>query len=325
MEEIDGARINQMNYREAMARPKHYAETTFEINCRCYAKHIRTDRETLAAHVEDTAAPLQERFAAGNILALIGDPRITCDDPLMLYVPGGTFTMGSDPRAVQGTVERYRKFGVLAAWVEKETPSFSARVAPFKIAKYLVTNEEFRLYLLDTKSQFVPTSWHLGRYPEHHANHPVYSVTPDIADDYANWLSGKTGRNFRLPTEAEWEFAAGAARNREFPWGDEPLDQVCNTAELCLVSTTPVGMFPEGNSPYGLADAAGNVEELVADIYAPYPGGRFVSDDIARRDPEYRMTRGGGFTRFKDLARCKRRHGYFDSCLYPVGFRLCED
>lgn len=325
MDAIDGTRINLMDARQAMARPAHYVGSTFELNHDCYAEHIATDPATLAALVEDTGVPLQRRFAAGTILALIGDPRIACDDPSMRHIPGGPFMMGSDPGDVPRIAGQYRQFGVLESWIRKETPRFSTHVGPFRIGKYLVTNQEFRSYLLDTKSEFIPTSWNFGRYPEHLANHPVYSVTPAIADDYARWLSRRTGRRFRLPTEAEWEFAAGAARDREFPWGDEFREHVCNTAELNLLSSSPVGMFPEGNSPFGLADVAGNVEELVADVYAPYPAGTFVHDDIARRDPEYRMTRGGGFTRFRDLARCRRRHGYIDSHLYAVGFRLCED
>jgi formylglycine-generating enzyme required for sulfatase activity len=67
---------------------------------------------------------------------------------------------------------------------------------------------------------------------------------------------------------------------------------------------------------------AGNVEEYVADEYRPYPGGPFVEDHLVESHGTYRVSRGGSFARFGDLARTRRRHGAFPSPLYPVGFRL---
>jgi formylglycine-generating enzyme required for sulfatase activity len=69
---------------------------------------------------------------------------------------------------------------------------------------------------------------------------------------------------------------------------------------------------------------AGNVEEYVADDYAPYPGAARVEDDLSRARGRYRVARGGGFTRYRDLARCKRRHGRFPKAIYVMGFRLAE-
>jgi formylglycine-generating enzyme required for sulfatase activity len=89
--------------------------------------------------------------------------------------------------------------------------------------------------------------------------------------------------------------------------------------------STPVGTFPNGRSPYGIDDMAGNVEEYVADTYAPYPGGKLVQDDLSTvLGGEYRVTRGGSFARFRDLARCRRRHGPYNRSIYVVGFRIVE-
>jgi formylglycine-generating enzyme required for sulfatase activity len=325
MQPIEGARINEMDHRAAMARPAHFQPARFECNRASYARFLGTGVERLAELVEDPGVSLKDRYAVGNLLALRGDPRVESESPAMIALPGGSFTMGTDPAAVPALADRYREIGVLSAWLEKETPGHVRTLPPFRIAKYPVTNLQYRAFLLDTGHPFLPTSWRFGRFPEHRANHPVYSVGPAGADAYAAWLSQRTGRAFRLPSEAEWEYAAGGAHGFEFPWGDTFRGEACNTLELGVLASTPVGMFPEGNAPAGPADLAGNVEELVQDAYRPYPGGTTVEDDIWRHDPGYRMTRGGGFTRFADLARRRRRHGYIASELYAIGFRLCED
>ena len=84
-------------------------------------------------------------------------------------------------------------------------------------------------------------------------------------------------------------------------------------------------MFAAGNSPFGVADLAGNVEEYVADDYAPYPGGSVVDDHLQQIHGRYRVARGGCFARFRDLARTRRRHGHNPrSPAYAMGFRLAE-
>jgi formylglycine-generating enzyme required for sulfatase activity len=95
--------------------------------------------------------------------------------------------------------------------------------------------------------------------------------------------------------------------------------------ELGLLSTTPVGSFPEGASPFGVLDMAGTVEEYVSTHYHAYPGGDLVEDDLFKAVGCYRIARGGAFNRFSDLARCGRRHGPYPKSLYAIGFRLAED
>ncbi|MGH3866695.1 MAG: formylglycine-generating enzyme family protein [Pseudonocardiaceae bacterium] len=102
------------------------------------------------------------------------------------------------------------------------------------------------------------------------------------------------------------------------------LDDHANTVENGPLRTTPVGTYPAGRSPFGLEDVAGTVEEYTAEDYRPYPGGEHVIDDLATRGDSYRVTRGGSFTRYGDLARCARRHGWYPRDLYAVGFRLAE-
>ena len=97
-----------------------------------------------------------------------------------------------------------------------------------------------------------------------------------------------------------------------------------NTVEAGPLDTTPIGIYPAGSSPFGVQDMAGNIEEFVANDYHPYPRGVPVEDDLSRAHGSYRVARGGSFTRFGDLARCSRRHGFYGRAYYAIGFRLAE-
>jgi len=280
----------------------------------------------LAGLIEDVRAQLDRRRVAGLLLGLGRDPRIHVDSPVMIDVPEGVVHRGTSPDAVAAVIARWGQVGVRAEWILKETPASAVPMVGFRIGKYPVTNLEWREFCLDAgDGAALPTSWPLGVYPVGRSNHPVSSVDEGAADAYARWLSTKTGRRFRLPTEFEWEYAARGSDTREFPWGDDWRPDLCNTVEGGPLDTTPVGLYPGGASAWGVLDMAGNVEEYVADEYRAYPGGETVADDLAATWGSYRVTRGGSCTRFGDLARCARRHGRYPGSLYPVGLRLAED
>lgn len=278
----------------------------------------------LADLVGCASEPLGRRLAAGALLGLLGDPRIDPDDPVMVDVPGGTSTIGLDVMQVTGVVQAWRHVGVRHDWIAKECPRHDVSIGAFRLMRYPVTNLEYRGFLRATGLPELPSSWPFGVYPSHAANHPVWTVTASAADAYARWLGARTGRSFRLPTEAEWEYAASGGDGRAYPWGPSFDAERANTVERGPLTTTPVGAYPTGRSPFGLDDMAGNVEEYVADDYAPYPGADGVLDDLARSRGRYRVARGGSFARYGDLARCSRRHGAFDKPIYAVGLRLAE-
>jgi formylglycine-generating enzyme required for sulfatase activity len=240
----------------------------------------------------------------------------------MQSIPAGRARIGLEAELVDEVHRLYAELGVLRAWIEKESPSFLVDLARYRVGLH-PAQPRVRGLLEETRHPELPTSWTFGRFPEDRSNHPVYSVTPAAAGAYVAWLAERTGRAFRLPTEAEWEHAAAGDERREFPWGDSFADDRANTLEAGLLTTTPVGIFPRGASPFGVLDMAGNVEEYVAEDYAPYPDGTRVADDLASAGA-YRITRGGSFTRSRDLARCKRRHGYYPKPIYAMGFRLAE-
>jgi len=176
----------------------------------------------------------------------------------------------------------------------------------YEIGKYPVTNFEYRAFVQDTGHE-PPRHWEGDQYPPELGDHPAVNVTWHDAAAYCEWLSEKTGRPYRLPTEAEWEKAARGADGRQFPWGDEWDASKCNTAEGGPGTTTPVGQYsPDGDSPYGVADMAGNVWEWCADWFQAYQGNVFPDADYGET---YRVLRGGSWDNLQDLARCAARHG----------------
>ena len=122
---------------------------------------------------------------------------------------------------------------------------------------------------------------------------------------YAAWLAWVTGRPYRLPTEAEWEWAARRNMCR-YPWGDDWDPARCNSSESRLGQPSPVGVYPHGATPDGLHELAGNVYEWTATLYKPY---RYAPDD-GREDPladGIRSARGGSWYVGRTNVRCAYR------------------
>lgn len=322
---INGDEINELSSREAMGLPNSFSDSLVDdIQAEIVALSSKPD-EALCALIESRYHEKAIRYAAGAILSLRGDPRINTFSPDMQYIPGAVTVLGLDPDKVDDIVEQYRSYGVLREWIMKECPQYKANIPSFKIGKYCVTNQEYRDFLRDTGYQSLPSSWEFGSFPTHRANHPVFTVSPEDAEAYCKWLSHKTERSFRLPTEQEWEYVAGGQEHFEFPWGNTYEEDHANTIEEKILTTTPIGMYSRGNSPFGVMDMAGNVEEYTSSDYQAYANGETITDDLLESEGNYRVARGGSFTRFRDLARTRRRHGWYKKDIYVMGFRLAED
>ena len=315
-----------MSDRERLGLPDKYLPSRYEAEYQAVYECLRILKKgELVKLSEQANTTLIERLVAGNILAELGDPRIDTINPNMINIKAGEVEIGLPENNIESVLKEYDGLGLDRKWIAKECPRYKVTLQDYSIAKYPVTNQEYRDFLLDSSYSELPSSWHFRRFPKECSNHPVYSVSAKAADAYCQWLAKKTSRNFRLPTEAEWEFAASGKEGYEFPWGNTFKADFANTAETGLFQSSPIGAFIEGNTMTGLTDMAGNVEEYVADNYTAYPGGDFITDHLVEIHGAYRIARGGSFARFRDLARTRRRHGHNPrSVTYAMGFRLAE-
>jgi formylglycine-generating enzyme required for sulfatase activity len=243
----------------------------------------------------------------------------------MVDIPGGHIVIGLHCEEVREIAQQTQPFGVLKESIEIEAPQLRVKIAPFRMGKYCVTNQEFYSFIKQVGSQHLPTSWQEDIFDPEKANHPVFSVSFSAANEYCLWLSEKTKRNFRLPKEAEWEYVAGGTERFKFPWGNTFQQDHANTIEEQILSTTPIGMFAQGHSPFGVLDMAGNVEEYTMDRLYSYNGKLLDDKNCIKPLEGCRVIRGGSFARFHNLARTTSRHADYQSDKYVIGFRLVEE
>jgi len=244
--------------------------------------------------------------------------KVTVPVPEMVSIPAGPFPMGTWSEDIPALVKKY---GGKAEWYEREVPQHEVDLPTFEIGKYPVTNREYQAFVREAGYR-PPEGWDGDEYPPGKGDHPVVNVSWRDAAAYCRWLSERTGRSFRLPTEAEWEKAARGTDGRQYPWGDEFDPAKCNTREGGPGGTTPVGQYPEGASPYGALDMAGNVWEWCSSLYKPYP----YDPGDGRENPEVngsRVLRGGSWDFLQWLARVRvRSRHYPDFSLNNFGFRV---
>ncbi len=244
-------------------------------------------------------------------------------EPQVMRIPAGKFLMGSMPAQAAQAM----KDGAKKNWVEWEQPQQTVELSEYSIGKYPITNREYQAFVKETV-RTPPRGWDADQYPSEKSDHPVVNVSWDDATAYCRWLSEKTKKLYRLPTEAEWEKAARGEDGRMWSWGNEFGIKNANTAELKLNDTTPVGQFsPQGDSPFGCSDMIGNVWEWCADWfdeneYKKRTGD--VKDPQGQEKGSTRVLRGGSFRSYHRYARCAYRFRYnqynFDQ---DGGFRVC--
>jgi formylglycine-generating enzyme len=191
----------------------------------------------------------------------------------MALIPGATFQMGID----ETDLPRFQKlFGIRGAQLfEPEMPKHWVTIDSFYIDRKLVTNAQFKKFIVGNSGwrvDRITSSLHNGHYLEHwkgneiptgREDHPVVNVSWYAAVAYCRSV-GK-----RLPSEAEWEFAAKGQLNGVFPWGDSPAEKTrANFSDSGIGSTSAVGSYPANG--YGLFDMAGNAWEYLADEWGSY-------------------------------------------------------
>lgn len=249
--------------------------------------------DILAQVVEDATLHSAQRIRAGMHLGELGDPRpgVCTLPPAMVDVPGGTFVIGytqSELDSLYDSVSEEHRGGL-----DRSLNDQPIRLAPFAIGKYPVTNAQYKLFLDDDGYNPIQPWWGAEgqawltqrrnrRIPEDSAdlvlgiarpNHPVAEVTWYEAQAFCHWLTQylHDGYTYRLPTEAEWEWAARGAERRLYPWGNEVLDSERANYHRIYQGTTAVGSFMHGATPEGVLDLAGNIFEWTSSFHVPYP------------------------------------------------------
>ena len=195
-----------------------------------------------------------------------------------------------------------------------ELPAHMVTLSPYRIDLLEVTQAAY-VACVDAGFCRVPTcSWD----PSHRGDWPVECVTIDDALAYCHHV----GR--RLPTEAEWEFAARGTDSRIYPWGNEAPD--CSRAELvdCAGKIRPPGGRPAGASPFGVLDLADSVQEIVNDFYDTYSDSPQV-DPSGPRAGSDRVIRGGTHLDVWSMRATRRSNIYPGETREDTGFRCAAD
>jgi sulfatase modifying factor 1 len=225
------------------------------------------------------------------------------DTEEMVLIPAGEFLMGSSEEDVKQFLIDfiYRRPSRFA----DEQPQHTVYLDAFYIDKYEITNAQYKRFL-DETGHTPPLYWNNDLYNK--PDQAVMAVNWEDAAAYARW-AGK-----RLPTEAEWEKAARGADGRIWPWGNQWDPTMLNANDVGAVDgyvyTAPVGSYPQGVSPYGIHDMAGNIWEWTADWYdKDYYKHSPKANPTGPASGENHVARGGSWAINLDFTRCASRFG----------------
>jgi formylglycine-generating enzyme required for sulfatase activity len=292
-----------------------------------------------AARGQGEAAAIDAAAPPGSIF------RDCADCPELIVVPAGRFTMGSPDDEDGHNAD--------------ETPPHKVTIArPFALMTHEITRDQFAAFVTETGHEMKDGGCYLadggeGKMDEaadwlhpgfaQTGDHPAVCVSWQDAHDYAEWLGNKTGKTYRLPSEAEWEYAARAGRTTAWPWTGDDLAAGCAVANgfdqdakkqlpineplPCIdgfVFTAPVGSFPANR--FGLTDMIGNVWEWVEDCHKPdYRNAPADGKVWEKADCKDRVTRGGAWLENPwDLRFARRYPVEPDGRENIIGFRLAR-
>ena len=229
------------------------------------------------------------RLEAAEALGQTGDPRLEQDN--WITIRGDKFLLGSqkdDPSKPNYDPDRY----------DGELPVHEVRLDSFQISQYPATVFEYRKFV-ESGGYRDERFWKAGGFGEttkpeqweeqmEFPNRPVVGVSWFEASAYCAW------KGVRLPTEEEWEFAARGKDGRKYPWGNDPASALrLNFNESKIGRPSPVGLYPLGATPEGIADMAGNVWEWTNSLY----------DAKSKGPGALRILRGGSWLDFAGLCR----------------------
>src|SRR5574341_345122 len=226
-------------------------------------------------------------------------------EPQMIRILAGKFLMGS----TQAQIEQAIKDGLNEEWAQDEQPQHEVYLSEYFISKHPISNRQYQMFIQETNYQH-PKDWPDKNYPPLKGDHPVVNISWQDAIEYCGWLYSKTGKPYRLPTEAEWEKAARGVDGRVYPWGRH-FDEQYASANKAIGDTNPVGFLsPQSDSPYGCTDMLGNIFEWCADWHDKNQYKKHNSDVRDPKGPKTgttRVVRGGVYALGKWSVRCTFR------------------
>jgi len=230
-------------------------------------------------------------------------------EPALVEISAGEFLMGSEKGQ------------------ECERPIHRVWVNSFCLAATQVTNAEYERFLVAAKSP-PPPFWSNPNF--NHPQQPVAGVSWHEAAQYCKWMASQTLRNFRLPTEAEWEHAArGGLEQKQFPWGDEPPHLLPDYDRRWQSGPEPVARYAP--NAFGLYDIGDNVHEWCSDWYDPNyyaisPDRNPQGPEQSPMKPARKSSRGGSWRHHIKVARCSARSSIPPEFQYAdYGFRVACD
>jgi iron(II)-dependent oxidoreductase len=286
---------------------------------------VVSERRAELVQALESEADLDRRIALAEELGLLGDPR----SAEWLEIPGGVFAMGTDPETDPDQKAH-------------ESPRIEVDVSAFEIMRTPVTVEQYRRFVeaggYEAREHWSPEGWAFRcegelRCPRFASaaeesewapyltpSRPVVGISWFEAEAYARWSKA------RLPTEAEWEKAARGTEELAYPWGNEWDPERAGHRGRGPRKTVPVGVFPLGESPYGVLDLVGSVWQWCADWYAPdayaHADGRDPTGPLLPSDPPRRVVRGGAWNTLPFSLRCANRNSYPEAARFSnLGFR----
>jgi len=225
-------------------------------------------------------------------------------EPAMVRVPEGWFGMGSESGR------------------DDEKPVHRVWVDVFELAPCQVTNAEYECFLAATNMP-QPMNWSDANFND--PRMPVVAVSWHEAASYCEWLSGASGKRYRLPSEAEWECAArGGAEGLLYPWGDAPPEMVPDYDKRWKSGPEPVGLYPP--NAYGLYNMGDNVHEWCADWYDDgYYGRSPERNPPGPKSGSRRASRGGSWRHHIKVTRTAARSSIPPEFQYAdYGFRIAR-
>jgi formylglycine-generating enzyme required for sulfatase activity len=285
------------------------------------AAELATLIPTPGSPVADASGVLRDRFLDGSGVG-----------PELVLIPTGRFEMGSSE------IERATamKSGSQKAWLARETPQHWVSIAySFALARHPVTVGQWRQFARATGWESMSdTDWNAPGFAQTD-EHPVVAVSWYDVQKYLSWLTAKTGQLYRLPSEAEWEYACRAGTHTAFSFGEDISTERANYDGNFTYNNGVKGEFRQGTTrvdafqpnPWGLFDMHGNVWEWTQDVvHENYEGA--PSDGSAWEqggDPARRVLRGGSWLYQPRYLRSALRNGYSAVLANDiVGFRVAR-